>query len=206
MPSALEFRFTDASGETPRTIEVRSVTINDNYVNTTNFLSSDSLTNGQTSVVDISNSVFLFDESEPSSVTFTTGATKKFTAGIDFHNNYNGTADEAFDMLAGNDYAYTGSGNDTISDGADILVGGVGADKLTGGSGAGTDNLIILHAPTIYFTTGIINELETLTGLDGDQDVMYIIEQALKFTAIDLQGGNDASRISITGDVDVTTL
>ena len=67
LPTSLEFRFNDALPEAGRTIEIQSVKINDRHVNTLcNYLSIDSLTNGGAAgVVDVPNSSFLFDPSEP---------------------------------------------------------------------------------------------------------------------------------------------
>ncbi len=355
LPSSLEFRFSDASGEPSRTVEIQSVKINDRYVNTSNFLSSDSIVKNATSTVDVAEAEFIFDISaEPAASEFTTGVTKTFTAGYDVHRDHTGTTDEVFDMLDGNDYALLGSGNDKVSGGLgndnirsgagndlifgddgddrllgqdgddeihggdgvdaiqggngndeihggigndrlngqaddDLITGGDGADKITGGSGddtlfgdagddqitagsgtdtvdggsgedliygglgddqlnggedgdflignagvdiihgdegddiiylqtndfevgeeiyggSGTDQLILANAMTIDFTTGIVTEVETLKGSDLDQDVTYSIEQALQFSTIDLQGGNDTSRVNISGDVDVTSL
>ena len=67
LPSSLEFRFNDVSGEAGRSIEIRSVKINDMYVNTGNYLSTDTLTQGASSTVDVTNSGFIFDDSEPDS-------------------------------------------------------------------------------------------------------------------------------------------
>ncbi len=151
LPSSLEFRFNDVSVEVPRTIEIRSVKINNQYVNTGNYLSSDSLTNGSNSTVDIASvdtndSDFLFDDSDPAGSEFMVGATQTFTVSNNFYRKILETSDAVFDMLAGDDYAYTGSGNDKISGGGgndmirtgagnDLISGGANNDRLFGGDG-----------------------------------------------------------------------
>ena len=142
LPTSLEFRFNDAFPAAGRTIEIQSVKINNMYVNTGNYLSSDSLTKGQAAVVDIdsvntNDSDFIFDSSEPAISEFTTGATQTFTAGDDTYRDYNSASDEVFDLLAGRDVAYLGSGNDKVNgnDGNDIIRGGAGSDLLYGGDG-----------------------------------------------------------------------
>ena len=355
LPSSLEFRFNDALPEAGRTIEIQSVKINDRYVNTGNFLSSDVLTNGGNATVNIAAGDFIFDISaEPPASEFTTGATQTFTAGADRYYGHTETTAEVFDMLGGNDTAYTGAGNDKVSggagndlirsnggddllfgdagndriyagdgndyvhggddndflfgndgddelhggagidriyghadndiltggdgndtlgggagddslfgdagddfliagqgndtvdggDGADVVYGGTGDDIIDGGDGndtlignqgmdtidggdgddliylfnndfvagevirgrAGDDDLILANAMTVDFTTGTVETIEDLIGSDADQDVTYTIEQALNFTNINLNGGNDTSRVQINGTVDVTAL
>ena len=133
LPSSLEFRFDDASGEAGRTIEVRSVKINDKHVNTGNYLSSDSLVNGGNATVNIPNADFIFDPSEPTAGDFAP-ATRTFTGANEVFRDLSGSTDETFDMLGGADRAYLGSGNDTINGGAgdDLLRGGAGNDLLYG--------------------------------------------------------------------------
>ena len=137
IPSSLEFRFNDASGEGGRTIDIRSVKINDSHVNTNNFLSSDSLTQGQTSVVNVPDAAFIFNPSEPDLTDFTTGATQTLTASADAYFGYDSVTDEVFDALDGRDTIYSGAGNDKINgnDGNDIIRGGAGNDLLYGASG-----------------------------------------------------------------------
>ena len=147
LPSSLEFRFNDALPEAGRTIEVQSVNINGRFVNAGNFLSADVLTQGASAVVDIAGSDFIFDISaEPDASEFTTGATQTFTAGADRYFGHTGTTDEVFDLLAGNDTAYTGSGNDKVSGGAgndvirtnggdDLVFGDEGSDRIYAGDG-----------------------------------------------------------------------
>ena len=138
LPTSLEFRFNDALPEGGRTIEIQSVKINDRHVNVGNYLSIDSLTNGGAAgVVDVPNSSFLFDPSEPAASEFTTGATRTFTAGNDRFRDFNGTADEVFDLLAGRDVAYLGSGDDKVNGNAgnDLIRGGGGNDLLFGDTG-----------------------------------------------------------------------
>lgn len=173
LPTSLEFHFDDVSVEAPRSIEIRSVKINDQYVNTGNYLSSNTLINGGSSIVDIDSvntddSDFIFDDSEPAASEFITGATNTFTAGVDFHNNYNGTTDEVFNMLAGSDYAYTGSGDDKISGGSgnDTLRGGSGNDLIFGG--ADNDRLFGMNDDDIiYGGTGN----DTLFGNNGNDEL-----------------------------------
>ncbi len=354
LPSSLEFRFNDtAPGSTDR-IEIRSVKINDKYVNTGNFLSTDTLNDGQTATVDVTTADFIFDDSEPAGSEFTTGATQTFTTGADRYRGQNGSSDEVFDLLDGNDNAYLGSGNDKVNGGAgndtiragdgndlvsggagndrlfgqdgndqiyggigrdilfgndgddelyggdgndalsghngeDLLVGGSGNDRLNGGAnddqlfgggdddllvggagndtldggdgvdtilgglgddiinggdgadrivgslgvdiihgdagndaiflsgndyvsgeeiygGTGIDELVLSSTMTVDFTTGVLDGLETLRGSDADQDVTYNLEQALNFTTINFAGGNDTSRIQVSGNVDATAL
>ncbi len=88
LPASLAFTFNDGFAANGRTIEIRSVKINNQYVNTGNYLSSDSLTKGQSATVDIDSinthdSDFIFDSSDPAASEFTTGATETFTAGND---------------------------------------------------------------------------------------------------------------------------
>ncbi len=135
LPTSLEFRFNDALPEVGRTIEVHSAKINDRYVNTGNYLSSNTLTNGGNSTVDITGADYIFNGSaEPAASEFTTGATQTFTAGVDNYNAYSEVTGEIFNMLAGNDHAHTGSGNDKIAGGAgdDVLRGGAGNDLIAG--------------------------------------------------------------------------
>ncbi|MEZ5902633.1 MAG: type I secretion C-terminal target domain-containing protein [Alphaproteobacteria bacterium] len=352
LPTSLALTFNDAFAPAGRTIEIRSVKINDMYVNVGNYLSSDSLTKGASANVDIANSPYFYDPSDPALSEFTTGATRTFTAGNDTLRVFNGTSDEIFDALAGRDVFYLGSGNDKVfgnagddiiyagagndlisggddndrifgqdgddrlyggngndilhgqngndeifggagddnlvgHDGDDVLVGGIGADKLNGGAGVdylfggddndnlvgaagndtldggagddiiyggadddiinggdgndvlignigvdtihgddgddtiyimtndwsageaiyggtGTDELILSHASTIDFTTGVLETLETLTGSDGDQDVTIEINQLGQFTTVDLGGhtGGDIIRAQIDGVYD----
>ena len=132
LPSSLEFRFNDASGEGGRTVEIQSVKINDKYVNVGNYLSSASLVNGGNATVDVANSSFFYDSSEPSAGTFTP-VTTTLTALLDNHRDFSG-ADLILDGLAGNDRIFVGSGNDTITGGAgnDFIRGGGGNDLLYG--------------------------------------------------------------------------
>ena len=137
LPSSLEFRFNDALPEGGRTIEIQSVKINGRHVNTGNYLSIDSLTNGGAAgAVDVPNSSFLFDSSEPTAADFLP-ATRTFTAGNDLWRDYNSTTDEVFDLLGGRDVAYLGSGNDRVNGNAgnDLIRGGGGNDLLFGDTG-----------------------------------------------------------------------
>jgi Ca2+-binding RTX toxin-like protein len=135
LPSSLEFRFNDASGEGGRTIEIQSVKINNKYVNTANYLSSNTLTNGGNATVNVANSEFIFDASEPTGADFLP-ATRTFTAGNDSIRLDTVSTDESFDMLGGRDVAFLGSGNDTVNGGAgdDYIRGGGGDDLIYGGA------------------------------------------------------------------------
>ncbi|MEZ5902952.1 MAG: hypothetical protein R3D88_06555 [Alphaproteobacteria bacterium] len=173
LPTSLALTFNDAFAAAGRTIEIRSVKINNQYVNTGNYLSSDSLTKGQSAAVDIdsintNDSDFIFDASDPAASEFTTGATETFTAGNDTYRRYNDNDDEVFNMLAGRDVAHLGSGNDKVSGGAgdDIIRGGAGADLLYGDADndriyGGDDN------DTIYGGTGN----DRLHGEGGDDEI-----------------------------------
>jgi Ca2+-binding RTX toxin-like protein len=149
LPTSLEFRFNDTAPGSMDTIEVRSVIINDRYVNTGNYLSTAILNDGGSSVVTVGGNDFLFDSSDPSAGDFVIGATQAFTGGADLHRDFNGSSPEIFDMLGGRDVAYLGSGNDKVSGGAgndiiwagggdDFIFGDTGNDRLYGGSGNDT--------------------------------------------------------------------
>ena len=150
LPTSLALTFNDGFAAAGRTIEIRTVKINDKYVNVGNYLSSDSLVKGASATVDIPNSPFLFDESEPALSEFTTGATRTLTTGNDSLRTLNSVTDEIFDALAGRDVIYLGAGNDKVfgNDGDDIIYGFGGNDLLSGGEGndrifggAGNDRL-----------------------------------------------------------------
>ena len=139
-----------------------------------------------------------------------------------------GSGDDTLDGGDGDDLIYGGIGDDHINggDGADQIIGQSGVDIIHGDDGndiiylntgdfvageqiyggAGSDTLILTRAMTVDFTTGVIDGLEILTGSTADQDVTYRIEQALSFASIDLNGGNDTTRVQIDGTVDVTAL
>ena len=136
-PTSLEFLFNDALGEAGRTIEIQSVKINDKYVNVRNFLSSESISQGESSVIDLSDAGHLFQGLEPDGSAFSDGATQAFDTATNQFRDFNGTADQIFDMFADRDTAYLGAGNDQVNGGAgdDILRGGAGNDLLYGGSG-----------------------------------------------------------------------
>ncbi len=165
MPSSLEFRFNDTAPGTTDTIQIRSVQINNKYVNTGNYLSSDTLNDGETSTVDVSGADFIIDDSEPAGSEFTTGATQTFTTGADRYRGQNGTNDEIFDLLGGNDNVVLGSGDDKVNgnDGRDTIRGGAGNDLIAGG--ADNDRLWGQDGnDQIYGGTG--NDI--LFGNDGD--------------------------------------
>jgi len=79
LPSSLEFRFLNDGAEAGRSIEIQNVKINDRYVNTNNYLSTDNLTSGGSANVDVVSPVFLFDDTDPAGAIFTTGATQTYT-------------------------------------------------------------------------------------------------------------------------------
>ena len=135
LPSSLEFLFDDASSESGRAIEIQSVKINNRYVNTGNYLSSDSLVKNASATVDVTNSSFLFNSSEPDSSEFTP-VTLVLTLGNDTLRRFDG-GDYILDGLAGRESIYLGSGNDKVNgnDGNDLLRGGGGIDLLYGEDG-----------------------------------------------------------------------
>lgn len=135
MPASLSFKFDDPFSETGRTIEIQSVKINNRYVNIGNYLSTDSLSKGQSSIVDISGSGFLFDSSEPDGSEFAP-TTNTLTSGNDTFRRYDGN-DYILDGLAGRDDIHLGSGHDKVTGGTgnDILRGGAGNDLLYGAEG-----------------------------------------------------------------------
>ena len=176
LPASIEFRFNDGSAEGGRTIEIQSVKINDKYVNTSNFLSSDSLVNGGNSNVNVTDSAFFFDASEPAASVFTP-ATQTFTAGNDpRYIDYAGV-DDTFDMLGGRDRALLGGGNDTVSGGAgnDYIRGGAGDDLLYGA--ADNDRLFGEDGDdTLYGGTGTDmifggNDNDEIHGNDGNDNL-----------------------------------
>lgn len=137
LPTSLQFRFDDAAPGSVDQIEVRSVKINNKYVNTGNFLSSNILNNGGSATVDITGADFIFDASEPAASVFTTGATRTLTAGNDTLRVHTSNDPERFDALAGHDRIYLGDGIDEVNgnDGNDIIYGGGGGDLLYGEDG-----------------------------------------------------------------------
>lgn len=137
LPSSLDIRFNDASLEVGRSIEIRSFQINDRHINTNNYLSTDTLTQGQTAVVDVSDNGFLFDATEPDLTEFTTGATQTLTAGNDDIRIHTSVTNEVFDALDGRDAIYLGTGNDKVNgnNGDDLIRGNDGNDLLYGASG-----------------------------------------------------------------------
>jgi Ca2+-binding RTX toxin-like protein len=132
LPSSLEFRFNDSSSESGRQIQIQSVKINDRYVNTGNYLSSDNLEKSESAVVDVTNSGFLFDDNDPDSSVFTP-VSFALTSDNDTVREYDGS-DYILDGLDGRDSIYLGAGNDKINGGLDLdtLRGGGGDDLLFG--------------------------------------------------------------------------
>jgi Ca2+-binding RTX toxin-like protein len=137
LPTSLEFRFDDGNGATIDQIEIRSVKINDRYVNTGNYLSTATLNDGASSNVNITNADFIFNNAaEPPGSEFTTGATQTFTAGADTFRSYLWATPEIFDALAGDDDLFLSQGNDKVAGGAgnDYIRGFGGDDLLSGGA------------------------------------------------------------------------
>ena len=169
MPSSLEFRFNDGSSEAGRSIEIRSVSINDRHINITNYLSSNSLNDGGSATVDTTTSFIFQGDVEPDSSEFTTGATQTFTAIFDTLRDYDGTTDQVFDLLDGNDYAHTGDGDDSISggDGNDVIRGGGGDDLIFGAA----DNDRLFGQDGNDFLHGGTGD-DNLQGNDGN-DILY---------------------------------
>jgi len=144
LPSSLEFIFDDASSEVGRTIEVRSVKINNNYVNIGNYLSDNSLLKNDTAVVDVASADYIFNPSEPDTSTFACNALS-LTNNNDRYRNYSGD-DLVIDALDGRDFillgngadnVHGGNGNDIIRTGSndDFLYGQQGNDRLYGEEG-----------------------------------------------------------------------
>lgn len=173
LPSSLAFTFNDGFAAAGRTIEIQSVKINDRYVNTNNYLSSDSLSKSQSATVDIVNSSFLFDAAEPTAGDFLP-STQTFTAGNDTYRDFNGSGDQAFDLLAGRDNAFLGSGNDAVNGGAgnDYIRGGNGNDLLYGAGdndrlfGENGDDLLYGGTGNDIIFGG--NDNDEIHGNDGD--------------------------------------
>lgn len=169
LPSSLQFRFNDAVPGSVDQIEIRSVKINDRYVNTGNYLSTATLNNGGASNVNVTNGDYVFNNSaEPALSVFTTGATRTLTAGADGLRLNLYSTPEIFDALAGDDDIYLGSGDDKVYGGAgeDYIRGGGGNDLLSGG-----DDDDIIHGDAgndeIYGGNGD----DRLTGGDGNDEL-----------------------------------
>jgi Ca2+-binding RTX toxin-like protein len=148
LPSSLEFRFSDASAETPRHIEIRSLKINNKTINAGNYLSQETLTQGETATVDVVSTDYIFDASEPSPALFSP-VSKALTNGNDQFRDTNGTTDLILDGMDGNDFMILGDGNDTVTGGAgrdtirgqggnDLIYGAEDDDRLYGGDGNDT--------------------------------------------------------------------
>lgn len=182
-PSSLEFRFNDGSAETGRFIELRSVVINNSHVNKNNFLTNDTLTQGTTVVVDVVESSFIFDATDPDLSEFTIGATQRYTANNDRVVLTSSTSDEVFDALDGRDTIYLGSGNDRVNggggvdvirgnDGNDLLFGAGGNDRIFGENGNDTlyggegNDFVFGGDGNDQLHGGIGND--SLSGNDGD--------------------------------------
>ena len=144
-PSSLEFRFNDGLSETGRTIELQSVSINDQHVNIGNYLSADSLSNGGSATVNIASSTFMYDLSEPDPSEFAP-VTVAMTNDPDTYVRFSSTESFVLDGLAGNDILTTGSGDDKVTGndgddlirtngGTDLVYGADGDDKIYGGAG-----------------------------------------------------------------------
>lgn len=166
IPSSLEFKFDDPFSETGRTIEIQSVKINNRYVNVGNFLSTDSLTKGQSSIVDVADGEFLFHSSEPDCSEFDP-TTNSLTSGNDTFRRYDGS-DYILDGLAGRDDIYLGSGNDKVTGGTgnDILRGGAGNDLLYGAEGAD-----VIHGEGGDDTLYGGDDDDRINGNDGNDEI-----------------------------------
>lgn len=112
LPASLGFIFNDGLSELGRTIEIRTVRIDNQYVNVGNYLSTDSLIKNATATVNVTAPVFLFDTSDPALSEFTTDPTQTMTAGNDILRVTNSTEDQIFDALGGRDVIYLGAGDD----------------------------------------------------------------------------------------------
>ena len=153
LPSSVEFRFDDALSEAGRYIELQTVKINGRHLNTKNFLSLETLEQGETALVDVLGASFLFEDSEPDTAIFQP-SDGNFTSGNDTYRNYSQKnhkidAQDGRDIIylgtgldrvygnGGNDIIYAGGNNDLISGGAgnDRLYGQNGNDKIYGGLG-----------------------------------------------------------------------
>ena len=185
LPTSLALTFNDALAEAGRTIEIQSVKINNRYVNTGNYLSSDNLSKTDSATLDIASSAFIFDNSDPDPSNFTP-TTHTLTAGSDTYRNYDGT-DHVLDGLAGGDRIYLGSGNDRVTGGAgnDRIFGGDGNDLLYGAEdndrldGQGGDD-------QLYGGTGN----DRITGGDGNDEI---------------HGGDGDDRLNGQADNDIIT-
>lgn len=176
LPSSLAFRFDDASAEPDRFVQIHSVKINDHYVNTSNYLYGDNLSDGDTVSVDVASSYFIYDPSEPDAGEFAP-PTVALTTGDDIL-VYNGSADYVIDGLAGRDSIRLGSGNDKINGGSgdDILRGSGGNDLIYGAEGldimyGGEGNDIMYGGDDFDRITGDEGDDE-MHGNDGD-DKLY---------------------------------
>jgi len=123
LPTSLLFRFSDTATGSPDQIEIRSVKINDRFVNTENYLSSATLNHADNASINI----------------------------VGDDRIAGGAGNDYIRTGAGDDIVSGGNGNDTIHGdaGNDALYGGVGQDKIRGGSGDdeihggdGSDNLV----------------------------------------------------------------
>ena len=183
LPSSLQFRFNDGSGEAGRSISLRSVIINNSHVNKNNFLTNDTLTQGTTVVVDVAQSDFIFNSTEPDPTEFTLGATQIYTTGNDSARLMSSTTNEIFNALDGRDTIYLGSGNDKVSGGGgiDIMRGNDGNDLLFGADGndriygEGGDDILYGGNDNDFIYGGIGNDHihggsgnDNLSGNDGD--------------------------------------
>ena len=139
---------------------------------------------------------------------------------------FDGAGNDLISGGDGNDELYASSGDDILSGGAgiDILYGGADMDDLAGGDGddtfylsngdfvAGeiinggndTDNITLWDGVTVDFTTGTLSNLETLMGSTGNDDVTLSLDQLNAFTTVDLDGGTDTQRISVSGTLDIS--
>jgi len=135
LPSSVFFTFNDASLENDRAINFRTIKINDRYINENNFLTTDSLVNGQVSQINIVTGGFLFDDSDPDASVYA-APDIVMDDDINVHRHLSGT-NIVLDGRGGNDIFYIGGGDDVLygNDGYDRIFAGAGNDILMGGDG-----------------------------------------------------------------------
>lgn len=160
-PSSLQFRFTDSSGETGRSLTISELRINGQLTDGAD-LTMSTLVKDQMATFDVAGNDHLFGRVEPGLADLGT-VTETGTGGNDTLQGNLG--DDVVDGGAGNDRIrgvwdddalFGGSGNDTIfgEAGNDIIVGDAGNDLIFGNAG---DDLIFGGDDT-----------DTLIGGDGD--------------------------------------
>ncbi|HPF78721.1 MAG TPA: type I secretion C-terminal target domain-containing protein [Alphaproteobacteria bacterium] len=214
LPSSLQFRFNDLAPGSVDQIEIRSVKINNMYVNVGNYLSTATLNNAGSSNVNITAGDFIFDSSDPALSNFTVGATRTMTAGNDTLRTFLYATPEIFDALAGRDIIFLGSGNDKVfgNSGDDLIRGGGGDDLLSGGDDNdrlfgddGNDQLYGGNGDDRIHGGNGNDEIhggagdDRLNGNDGDDTITGGIGND------NLNGGNGNDILYVGGDNDVLT-